>query len=77
MAAITAYEKERILRTFKHWYQSHHNSLNHYQETGNDKAVEYHQNQMNNLKWMANIINKLDTVEDYDLETETNNNCPF
>lgn len=70
MSSITAYEKERILRTFRHWYQSHRNSFNHYQEAGNDKAAEYHQNQMNNLRWMANIINKLDIIEDYNLEIE-------
>lgn len=70
MAAITAYEKERMLKTFRHWYQSHKQSMAHYQEIGNDSAINYHQNQMNNLKWMANVINKLDVVEDYDLEVE-------
>lgn len=74
MSSITAYEKERMLKTFRHWYQSHHNSLTHYQEVGNEKAIEYHQNQMNNLKWMANIINKLDVVEDYNLEMK---DAPF
>ena len=70
MAAITAYEKERMLKIFKHWYQSHKRSMVHYQEAGNDNAINYHQNQMDNLKWMANVINKLDVIEDYDLEVE-------
>ena len=70
MATITAYEKERMLKTFKHWYQSHKRSMDHYQEEGNDNAVNYHQNQMNTLKWMANIINQLDVIEDYNLDDE-------
>lgn len=70
MAAITAYEKERMLKTFRHWYQSHKQSMTHYQEVGNDNAVNYHQNQLNQLKWMANIVSKLDVIEDYNLEME-------
>lgn len=70
MTNITAYDKERMLKNIKHWYQSHKQSVAHYQETGNEKAVEYHQNQMNQLKWMANVINKMDVVEDYNLDEE-------
>lgn len=70
MSSITNYEKERILRTFRHWYQNHRQSAIHYQEVENEKAVSYHQNQMNTLRWMANIVNKLDVIEDYDLEME-------
>ena len=70
MATITAYEKERMLKTFRHWYQSHKHSMTHYQETGNEKAVEYHSNQMNILKWMANIVNQLEVIEDYNLDDE-------
>lgn len=70
MTNITAYDKERMLKNIKHWYQSHKQSVTHYQETGNEKAVEYHQNQMNQLKWMANVINKMDVVEDYNLDEE-------
>ena len=70
MTNITAYDKERMLKTIKHWYQSHKQSVAHYQEIGNEKAVEYHQNQMNQLKWMANVINKMDVVEDYNLDEE-------
>lgn len=69
--AITAYEKERILRTFSHWFQSHKNSFKHYQEAGNDKAAEYHQNQMSTLRWMANIVNKLEVIKDYNLDDDT------
>ena len=70
MTNITAYDKERMLKNIKHWYQSHKQSAAHYQEIGNEKAVEYHQNQMNQLKWMANVINKMDVVEDYNLDDE-------
>ena len=70
MTNITAYDKERMLENIKHWYQSHKQSVAHYQEIGNEKAVEYHQNQMNQLKWMANVINKMDVVEDYNLDDE-------
>ena len=41
MTNITAYDKERMLKNIKHWYQSHKQSVAHYQETGNEKAVEY------------------------------------
>lgn len=70
MSSITNYEKERILRTFRHWYQNYRQSAIHYQEVENEKAMSYHQSQMNTLRWMANIINKLDVIEDYDLEME-------
>ena len=70
MTNITAYDKERMLKNIKHWYQSHKQSVVHYQETGNEKAVEYHQNQMNQLRWMANVINKMDVVDDYSLDEE-------
>ena len=70
MTNITAYDKERMLKNIKRWYQSHKQSVAHYQEIGNEKAVEYHQNQMNQLKWMANVINKMDVVEDYNLDEE-------
>ena len=70
MTNITAYDKERMLKNIKHWYQSHKQSAAHYQETGNEKAVEYHRNQMSQLRWMANVINKMDVVEDYNLDEE-------
>lgn len=70
MTNITAYDKERMLKNIKHWYQSHKQSAAHYQETDNEKAVEYHRNQMSQLKWMANVINKMDVVEDYNLDEE-------
>ena len=70
MTNIIAYDKERMLKSIKHWYQSHKQSVAHYQEIGNEKAVEYHQNQMNQFKSMANVINKMDVVEDYNLDEE-------
>lgn len=72
--AITVYEKERMLKTLKHWYQSHKQSMAHYQETDNDNAVNYHQNQLNTIKWMANVIHKLETIKDYNLDDD---NTPF
>ena len=70
MSSITMYDKERILKNIKHWYLSHKQSVTHYQETGNEKAIEYHSNQMNQLRWMANVVNKIEVIEDYNLDDE-------
>lgn len=69
MAAITITDKERALNHFRHWYRSHKESAEHYKINGNGKAQNYHENQMANLKWLAALINSL--------ETEAGNDCPF
>ena len=68
---LTVYEKERILNTLRHWYSSHKNSMAHYQSIGNEKASDYHKSQMQTLVWMANVINKLETLPDFNLEKES------
>lgn len=74
--AITQYDKNRALNNLRHWYKSHKQSLAHYEEAGNDKATDYHKNQMNQLKWMANLINKLEVVKDFELDDD-DDNVPF
>lgn len=74
--AITAYDKNRALNNLRHWYKSHKQSLAHYEEQGNEKATDYHKNQMNQLKWMANLINQLEVREDFELDDD-DDKLPF
>ena len=67
--AMTSSDKDRMLNHFRSWYKSHAQSVEHFTESGNDKAVEYHKKQMDNLEWMAKIVKSLDTEEGID--------CPF
>ena len=74
--AITEYDKNRALNNLRHWYKSHKQSLAHYEEQGNEKATDYHRNQMNQLKWMANLINQLEVREDFELDDD-DDKLPF
>lgn len=71
--AITEYDKNRALNNLRHWYKSHKQSLAHYEEQGNEKATDYHKNQMYQLKWMANLINNLEVIKDFELDDEDDN----
>lgn len=70
MSAITESEKNRALKQLRHWYSSHKNSIAHYEQEGNEKAVDYHNKQLNNLVWFANLINRLDTIPDVNLNSD-------
>ena len=74
--AITQYDKNKALNNLRHWYKSHKQSLTHYEEQGNEKAVDYHKNQMYQLKWMANLINQLEVREDFELDDD-DDKLPF
>ena len=74
--AITQYDKNRALNNLRHWYKSHKQSLDHYEEQGNEKAVDDHKNQMYQLKWMANLRNQLEVREDFELDDD-DDKLPF
>lgn len=67
--AMTSSDKDRMLNHFRSWYKSHAQSVEHFTEAGNSKAVEYHQKQLENLEWMAKIIKSI--------KTEKSKDCPF
>ena len=66
--AITSSDKDRILNHLRAWYKSHAQSVEHFVETGNNKAMEYHRKQMENICWMAEQIKSIKTK---------GGDCPF
>lgn len=74
MAAITEYEKNRIMYNLRHWYKSHKQSMAYFEEQGKEDAAAYHKNQMNQLQWIANIVERLDVIKNTNLDSD---DCPF
>ena len=66
---MTSADKDRILNHLRSWYRSHSQSVEHYDECGNEKAADYHRKQLQNLEWMAKIIKEV--------EVNNSNDCPF
>lgn len=66
---MTSADKDRILNHLRSWYRSHAQSVEHYNECGNEKAADYHKKQLENLKWMAGIIKEI--------KVKNSDDCPF
>ena len=67
--AMTSVDKDRMISHLRSWYKSHSQSVEHFEEVGNTKAVEYHKKQMENICWMADIIKTI--------KTKDGDDCPF